>query len=105
MKTPAENPQGYAESELISRAGDLRAVPLIIHGLSDTNVHLQDSVNFIEALEQADKPFFFVPLPNEDHHYEGDGLATALSASADYFSQQNGGTQPLTALLPNHGWK
>jgi len=91
MKTPAQNPQGYAESELISRAGAIRAAPLIIHGLSDTNVHLQNSVNFIEVLEQTDKPFFFIPLPNEDHHYEGDGLATALSTSAAYFAQQNGG--------------
>jgi dipeptidyl-peptidase-4 len=85
MRTPAENPGGYASVELVSRAGDISAAPLIIHGLADTNVHLQNSVNFIAALEGADKPFFFIPLPGEDHHYEGDGLATALVASADYF--------------------
>ena len=90
MKTPAENPDGYAATELVSRAGDIGAVPLIVHGLSDTNVHLQNSVNFMQALEHADKPFYFVPLPNEDHHYEGDGLATALSASADYFARYLG---------------
>lgn len=90
MKTPAENPDGYAATDLISRAGDIGAAPLIIHGLADTNVHLQNSVNFMQALEHADKPFYFVPLPNEDHHYEGDGLATALSASAAYFAEQMG---------------
>jgi dipeptidyl-peptidase-4 len=88
MKTPAENPEGYAYTNLVNVAGEIQAAPLIIHGLADTNVHLQNSVNFIQALEQADKPFFFVPLPNEDHHYEGDGLATALQQSVDYFTQQ-----------------
>jgi dipeptidyl-peptidase 4 len=91
MRTPAENPDGYAATELVSRAGDIQAEPLIVHGLADTNVHLQNSVNFIQALEQADMPFSFVPLPNENHHYEGDGLATALAASAAYFMQHLGG--------------
>jgi dipeptidyl-peptidase 4 len=91
MNTPQENPGGYASTELISRAESLEAEPLIIHGLADTNVHLQNSLNFIAALERADKLFCFVPLPNEDHHYEGDGLAAALAASAAYFVRQMGG--------------
>ncbi|NPV60617.1 MAG: prolyl oligopeptidase family serine peptidase [Actinobacteria bacterium] len=90
MGTPVENPAGYAAAELVSRASGIGAEPLIIHGLADTNVHLQNSVNFIQALERADKPFSFVPLPNEDHHYEGDGLATALSHSVAYFLRQMG---------------
>jgi dipeptidyl-peptidase-4 len=90
MKTPAENPDGYAATELVSRAGDIGAEPLIVHGLADTNVHLQNSVNFIQALEHTGKPFSFIPLPNENHHYEGDGLATALSASTAYFTRQMG---------------
>ena len=88
MKTPSANPGGYADTNLVDAAGKIRAAPLIIHGLADTNVHLQNSVDFIQALEQADRPFFFVPLPNKDHHYEGDGLATALASSLDYFIGQ-----------------
>lgn len=91
MRTPSENPDGYASSNLISRAGDIGAAPLIIHGLADTNVHLQNSINFIAALDRADRPYSFIPLPGEDHHYEGDGLASALSASAAYFAQRLGG--------------
>lgn len=90
MGTPAQNPEGYASTDLIAEAGEIGAEPLIIHGLADTNVHLQNTVNFIQALEHADKPFLFIPLPNEDHHYEGDGLVTVLSASADYFAQHLG---------------
>ena len=43
-------------------AATLQARPLLIHGLADTNVHLQNTVNFIEALEANDKLFDFIPL-------------------------------------------
>ncbi len=85
MRTPSENPQGYEATDLIAAVDQLQATPLIIHGLNDTNVHLQNSINFIQALEHIDKPFEFLPLPNLNHSYKGDGLATALAASADYF--------------------
>ena len=87
MRTPSENPDGYAATNLVDVAATIQAAPLIIHGLADTNVHLQNSVNFIQALEAADRPFVFLPLPNEGHGYEGDGLATALAASVGYFSE------------------
>ncbi|MCI0469143.1 MAG: S9 family peptidase, partial [Nitrospirae bacterium] len=90
MQMPSENPDGYAAANLVTVATRLQAPPLIIHGLADTNVHLENSINFIQALEQHDKPYYFVPLPNEDHHYEGDGLVTALGASVDYFVRQLG---------------
>jgi dipeptidyl-peptidase-4 len=85
MKTPVMNPEGYAATDLISKAGQLKARPLIIHGLNDTNVHLQNSINLIDELERLDKPFEFLPLPNLNHSYKGDGLVTALSASVEYF--------------------
>jgi len=87
MRTPAQNPEGYAATNLVAQASQISARPLIIHGLNDTNVHLANSVNFVEALEAADKPFDFLPLPNLSHHYGGDGLAACLEASVDFFLQ------------------
>jgi dipeptidyl-peptidase 4 len=87
MRTPQKNPDGYAATNLIAKAGQLKAAPLLIHGLDDTNVHLQNSVNFIQALEAADKPFSFIPLPNLGHSFKGDGLVAALLASVDYFER------------------
>ena len=72
------------------RPAPLQARPLIIHGLADTNVHLQNSVNLIEAMMAIDKPFDFLPLPNSDHHYGGDGLVGVLSESAKYFVEHLG---------------
>lgn len=90
MQTPDQNPVGYAATDLIAAAGQLQAPPLIIHGLNDTNVHLQNSINLIQELERLDKKFIFLPLPNLNHSYRGDGLVAALSASVDYFTQQLG---------------
>jgi len=90
MRTPAQNPAGYAATDLIAQADQIQVRPLLIHGLADTNVHLQNTVNLIEAMMAADKPFDFVPLPNSDHHYGGDGLVTVLSESADYLARHLG---------------
>jgi dipeptidyl-peptidase-4 len=90
MGSPADNPEGYEASDLVARADQIQARPLLVHGLADTNVHLQNTVNFIEALSAADKPFDFVPLPNSDHHYGGDGLVSVLSATTAYFVEHLG---------------
>ena len=87
MRTPDKNPEGYAATNLIDMAGQIQARPLLIHGLADTNVHLQNTVNFIEALEANDKLFEFVPLPNLGHSFRGDGLVAALSASENYLTR------------------
>jgi dipeptidyl-peptidase-4 len=85
MQTPSANPAGYAATSLVAAAGQIRVAPQLIHGLVDTNVHLENTVNFIQALEKNDRPFYFTPLPNTNHRYSGDGPATALEASVTYF--------------------
>ena len=97
--TPSQNPEGYAATDLIAAAGQLQARPLIIHGLNDTNVHLQNSINFIQELEHLDKPFYFLPLPNLNHSYKGDGLVAALSASVDYFVRMLGNPRIRISFL------
>jgi dipeptidyl-peptidase-4 len=91
MGTPEENPDGYAASNIVTRAAQFAVRPLLIHGLVDTNVHLQNTLNLIDAMMAIDKPFDFVPLPNSDHHYGGDDLATVLSESTNYFEECLGG--------------
>jgi dipeptidyl-peptidase-4 len=88
MRTPEVNPDGYAATNLVDIADQLQAAPLVISGTADTNVHLQNSMNFIRVLEHTDKPFVFVPLVGYDHGYKGDGLVTALEASVAYFADE-----------------
>jgi dipeptidyl-peptidase-4 len=71
MKTPQENPDGYERSAPLSKAGDLAAPLLIIHGGSDDNVHLQNTVAFTDALVRAGKPYELQVQARQKHGFRG----------------------------------
>jgi dipeptidyl-peptidase-4 len=75
LKTPAENPDGYARTSLIRRAGDLHGRLLLIHGTYDDNVHPQNTQAFIDALVKAGKLFDLMIYPMRKHDI-GDRPAT-----------------------------
>lgn len=74
MKLPAENPEGYRDASLIERARDLNAKLLILHGTNDDNVHIQNSMRFVDVLIKARKDFEFVPLPGVKHSPRAPGV-------------------------------
>ena len=76
MRTPGENPAGYDTSSALNAAANLKAKLLIIHGTSDDNVHLQNTVNFLNALINADKPYEFHMQPGQKHGFQGDAPET-----------------------------
>jgi len=43
-------PRGYIESSPLAAAEHLKAKLMLVHGTSDDNVHLQNTVEFIRAL-------------------------------------------------------
>lgn len=59
---PAENPDGYRVSSVLTYAADLRRPLLLIHGLTDDNVYFQHSAQLADALFTAGKLFTFLPL-------------------------------------------
>ncbi len=69
MRTPKENPDGYRESSPLDAAGNLRANLLLIQGVDDDNVHMQNTINFIEALIRDGKPFQLYLQPGEKHGF------------------------------------
>jgi dipeptidyl-peptidase-4 len=71
MRTPKENASGYDEVNPIVRAGKLHGALLICHGLSDDNVHYQNTADYVEALVQADKDFRQLVYTNRNHSIFG----------------------------------
>lgn len=69
MRTPKDNPEGYRESSDVLAAGNLRAKLLIIHGVADNNVHLQNTINFIQALVKARIPYQLYLQPGQKHGF------------------------------------
>jgi dipeptidyl-peptidase-4 len=57
MGTPASNPKGYESSSPLARAADLAARLLILHGTSDDNVHVANTIAFAAALVKAGRPY------------------------------------------------
>jgi dipeptidyl aminopeptidase/acylaminoacyl peptidase/murein tripeptide amidase MpaA len=57
MNTPQENPEGYRETSVVRAAKHLHGKLLLVHGLMDDNVHVQNSVQLTNALQRAGKDF------------------------------------------------
>jgi dipeptidyl-peptidase 4 len=67
MGLPSENRAGYEGTDLAAAARDLAGRALIMHGLVDDNVHPQNTVQFIDALQRAGKDFELRLYPGSDH--------------------------------------
>lgn len=67
MLTPKENPEGYAKTSCVAAAKNLHGKLLITHGMMDDNVHLQNSVQLIDALQRANKDFEMMFYPQARH--------------------------------------
>lgn len=67
MKTPANNPDGYARTAPRAAAKDLHGELLLIHGALDDNVHPANTMQFAWELQKAGKPFRLMLYPKSRH--------------------------------------
>jgi dipeptidyl-peptidase-4 len=71
MRTPKENEDGYDKNSPINFVDQMKGKFLLIHGVTDDNVHFQNSMSLINALVKADKQFDFFAYPNKNHGIYG----------------------------------
>ena len=75
MDRPQDNPDGYAQTRIMDKVhlykGDKTNYVKITHGTSDDNVHMQNAMQLIDALQNAGKQFDFMLYPGEYHGYRG----------------------------------
>jgi dipeptidyl-peptidase-4 len=71
MTTPQENASGYDDNSPINHVIKLKGNFLLIHGTADDNVHVQNSMQMIEALVQANKQFDWAIYPDKNHGIYG----------------------------------
>ncbi len=67
MLTPQNNPEGYAKTDLNSKVKDLSGKLLLVHGIMDNNVHLQNTTKFVYQMQKAGKQFEFMAYPTQRH--------------------------------------
>jgi dipeptidyl-peptidase-4 len=71
LQTPQENAIGYDDNSPINHVSKLKGNFLLIHGTADDNVHVQNSMQMIEALVQANKQFDWAIYPDKNHGIYG----------------------------------
>jgi len=68
MGLPSKNAQAYERASAITKTADLKDKLLLVHNLEDDNVHFQNTVQMMDALERAGKPFELMLYTQKTHH-------------------------------------
>jgi len=89
MRTPQENPDGYAESAPLAYVDRLQGRLLLIHGTGDDNVHMQNTLQLVARLIEADRRFELRLYPNEPHGIRGETKRVNLYTLMTEFLQEN----------------
>lgn len=71
MGTPKNNAEGYKLTSPLTYADKLKGSLRIVHGAMDDNVHMQNSIQFINKLQDLNKHFEFMLYPGERHGWGG----------------------------------
>ena len=89
MTTPQENPSGYDENSPIFHVDKLKGNFLLIHGSADDNVHVQNTMQMVEALIQANKQFEWMIYPDKNHGIYGGNTRLHLYTKMTNYIKEN----------------
>lgn len=86
MDTPQNNPEGYGQTKLLGRAGDLEGQLYIIHGGVDPVVLLINSMQFVQEAINAGKPIDYFIYPRSEHNMRGNTRVHLKQKVTNYFN-------------------
>lgn len=89
LQTPQENASGYDDNSPINHVSKLKGKFLLIHGTADDNVHVQNTMQMIEALVQANKQFDWAIYPDKNHGIYGGKTRIQLYNKMTNFIKEN----------------
>lgn len=86
MGLPSQNQQAYHDASDLTSAAHLHGNLLLVHGTGDDNVHMQNSIQMIQAFVSADVPYRLLLYPGKTHAISGTEARTHLfSAILQHF--------------------
>ncbi len=100
MSTPQDNPDGYKITSPQNYVKNYKGLLRITHGNMDDNVHMQNSIQLINKLEDLDKNFEFMIYPGERHGFRGLKSAQATNESYKFIYDHL-----LNKPMPDIFWK
>ncbi|PIE49545.1 MAG: hypothetical protein CSA39_02070 [Flavobacteriales bacterium] len=89
MQTPQENKSGYDDNSPINYVEKLKGNLLLVHGTADDNVHVQNAMQLIEALVQANKDFDWAMYPDKNHGIYGGNTRLHLYKKMTKYIEEN----------------
>lgn len=75
MDTPSDNPEGYKRASVLGKVSQYKdkdgSLLYLSHGTGDDNVHMQNTIQLIDALQKEGKHFELMLYPGGMHGYRG----------------------------------
>ncbi len=101
MGLPADNEEGYKRSAPRFAAEKGSGRLFLVHGTGDDNVHLQNSMQLVDALVKAGKQFDFACYPNARHGISGTKTQRQLyGAFTEFLFRELRPEPPAAAAAP-----
>lgn len=69
MDTPQDNPEGYHAGSVLTYVDNYKGVLRILHGDMDDNVHMQNTMQLVDALTSRDQHFELMIYPGSRHGF------------------------------------
>ncbi|MCC2976185.1 S9 family peptidase [Sphingomonas sp. PL-96] len=86
---PRTDPQSYAGSSVVTEASKIRDPLLLIHGMADDNVFLDNSTLFAAEMQRTATPFEMMFYPGNTHRVGGPGVSEHLWKTILSFLDRN----------------
>jgi dipeptidyl-peptidase-4 len=71
MRTPKENNAGYEDNSPVNHVSKMKGKFLLVHGSGDDNVHVQNTMEMVDALVKENKDFEMFIYTNKNHGIYG----------------------------------
>ena len=78
MGHPAKQAEAYRRTSAVEAAENLNGRLLLVHPTSDDNVHIQNTMQFIDALVKVGKPYDLLVYPGKTHSIHGEAARLHL---------------------------
>jgi dipeptidyl-peptidase 4 len=75
---PSEDPDGYRDFSVVNSAANLKGHLLLVAGTGDDNVHMENTVQFLQKLIEAHIPYDLQIYPRKMHSLTGREVRTHL---------------------------
>ena len=78
LGVPVDEPKAYRDFSVVNSAAHLKGRLLIAHGTGDDNVHMENTVQFVQKLIEAGIPYDLQIYPGKTHSISGGDDRTSL---------------------------